>query len=296
MSEVNLNSLYVAVAGSENAYNVKLVNTLTRFLNPDQVFRPLTLKQTVDFAATYQDRLTIVILDLFDFDLRAATDMIGKIRTESPGVVFMLWIDKAEYVQREDELPRQWATRFTHYFKLYKASENPEDVEFEPILRRKVIVAAREATSSQKQQKHVLSTDAPNKKPSSEKVFVSYAHSDWQDFVSGFTNRLSTTGYEVWVDQHLLVGGSDWVDTIAQALEECKVLVLVMSPEALASRYVKMEYRYFFNYDKPIIPVLYKPIKSMPVELMSTQYIDFKNATDSTYNQLFQAMKQYITV
>jgi hypothetical protein len=290
MADDGLDNSVIAVVGGENAYNMKLVNTLTRFLSPEQIFRPLTLRQMYDFAATHTDQRPIILLDILDFDLVAATDMVGKIRADHPGAVFMLWINKAEYAQREEELPREWAARFTHYFKLYKANEDPEDVEFEPVLRRRLMVAVREATSSAK--KHMPGT--AQKTPTSEKIFISYAHADWPNFVSGLAKQLSNNGFGVWVDQHLLVGGSDWVDSIAQALEECKVLILVMTPESLASRYVKMEYRYFFNYDKPIIPLLYKPIKNVPVELMSTQYIDFQKATDQAYAQLFQAIKQYI--
>ncbi len=280
MAEVDLDALHVAVVGSENNANMRLVNTLIRFVNPDQVFRPLTLKQMEDFTAQHRDQTTIILFDLLAFDLVQATTVLSKIRAEYPDVIFMLWLDKVEYDQVRSHLPGQWADRFEHYFKIYKVAD---DTGFEPILRRKLAVAAYEATSKEKKVFH-----------SADKIFISYAHADWDTFVSGFVKRLTNTGFQVWVDQHLLVGGNDWVDSIAQALEECKVLILVMTPEALASRYVKMEYRYFFNYDKPIIPLLYKPVKSIPVELISTQYIDFRGAGDAPYQHFLQAIKQYI--
>ncbi len=90
-------------------------------------------------------------------------------------------------------------------------------------------------------------------------IFVSYSREDWADYVEPLVNRLHQAGFSVWVDQQLIQGGQDWLDEINQALEKSDCLVLCVSPAALASKYVKIEYRYFLTEDKPIIPLICRP-------------------------------------
>ena len=52
-------------------------------------------------------------------------------------------------------------------------------------------------------------------------------------------------------------------------------MLLVMSPEAINSKYVKMEYRYFFKQEKPIVPVLCRTVEDIPFELATLHYLDF---------------------
>src|SRR5207247_1909077 len=69
--------------------------------------------------------------------------------------------------------------------------------------------------------------------------------------------------------------GADWMDAIGEALPVCDTLLIVLSPDALGSKYVKMEYRYFFRQGKPIIPIVYHHVDRMPFELATLHYIDF---------------------
>jgi TIR domain-containing protein len=97
----------------------------------------------------------------------------------------------------------------------------------------------------------------------------------------------------VWIDQEYLAGGDDWMDAIGQALRICDTMLLILSPESISSKYVKMEYRYFFKYDKPIIPILYKQIDSMPFELATLNYIDFTRADQSrSYQELIRVLSR----
>lgn len=126
-------------------------------------------------------------------------------------------------------------------------------------------------------------------------VFVSYARADWDSFVAGFVERLRGDKYNVWVDQHLILGGADWMDAINDALEGAAVLILVMTPEALNSRFVKMEYRQFVTADRPLLPVLLKPTK-LPAELGIYQHIDFTGDDhDTAYAALRHALDHLLS-
>jgi hypothetical protein len=108
-------------------------------------------------------------------------------------------------------------------------------------------------------------------------VFVSYDRDDWKEFVEGLVRMLRDEGFTIWVDQHLLRGGQDWMDAINEALVACPVMLLCVSPDAVASKHVKLEYRYFFNEGKPILPVLCRPTV-LPAELRGLQYIDYSDS------------------
>ncbi len=112
-------------------------------------------------------------------------------------------------------------------------------------------------------------------------------------FVSDLVNRMTTRGFQVWIDQQLLIGGNDWMDSVGDALATCNAFLLVMNPEALQSRYVKMEYRYCFNHGKPIVPVMIRPVDP-PFEIAGLHYLDFTNTSSRAYPNLFQTLAQQL--
>ncbi|MBL8154913.1 MAG: response regulator [Anaerolineae bacterium] len=109
-----------------------------------------------------------------------------------------------------------------------------------------------------------------------KKVFISYKRSDYDVFVKPLVDLLKLHDMDVWVDQHLLEVGQDWIEKIEMALDECAVMVLCVSPEALASRYVQTEYRSFFHQGKPILPLICKPAPLPPL-LIGIQTMRFSD-------------------
>jgi len=103
-------------------------------------------------------------------------------------------------------------------------------------------------------------------------IFVSYAHSDYINFIKPLVEMLSNNHLNVWLDRSEIRGGQNWMNMIHKALDEASVMVLGISPEALQSRFVQMEYQYFVNIGRPIIPVIFKPAK-LPPELASLHNI-----------------------
>lgn len=106
-------------------------------------------------------------------------------------------------------------------------------------------------------------------------IYIAYAREDWEDLVAPLTVALQDAGMHIWVDQYLAQGGDDWQAAVEQALHECWLLLLIVSPEALDSRYVRLAYRYFINREKPVIPLAYKPVDTMPTELKTVEATPF---------------------
>lgn len=297
-------ALKVAVVGEESADNLRLTDILRKLYGRENTFRFLELSQLTGFVRGHSDYPIVVCFDLFSFDLTDATNVIGHIRDSYPAVVFNLYVDREEYQSRADEVPREWSGRLYHYYKTYK---EPEDVEFEPVVRTALRRVEHEAyynldhepiTITPSISKGIRSPgqSSSEEAQSTELVFVSYSRGDWEDFVSALVQRLTEVGFRVWIDQDMIVGGNEWMDTVGEALDECKAMVLVMSPEALGSRYVKMEYRYFVQHDKKILPVLYREVDKIPFELSTRQYVDFTgSAMDAAYSKVLESLGHLTT-
>jgi len=120
-----------------------------------------------------------------------------------------------------------------------------------------------------------------------EAIFISYKREDWDEFVRPLITKLQNAGLQVWVDQHDLEGGEDWLDEINEALRVCNRMILCVSPEALLSRHVKLEYRYFFNRDKKMYPLICRPTE-MPAELDIIQHYPYAEV-DALVSLLKQA-------
>lgn len=109
-----------------------------------------------------------------------------------------------------------------------------------------------------------------------EQIFISYSRKDWEQYVSPLVDKLRQANLNIWVDQHLLESGNDWLDEINDALKSCQRMILCVSPDALESRHVKLEYRYFFNHGKLLYPIICRSAE-LPAELEALQYYDYKD-------------------
>jgi hypothetical protein len=124
-------------------------------------------------------------------------------------------------------------------------------------------------------------------------IFITYAREEWEAIVAPLTVILQDAGYNVWVDQYLTQGGDDWMLAVEQALSECWLLVVVVSPEALGSRHVRLAYRYFFNREKTVIPLVYAKVEELPLELANRRIVryDSRNRKKS-FDELIAEIQQ----
>ena len=70
-------------------------------------------------------------------------------------------------------------------------------------------------------------------------VFVSYARED-SDYVARLAGELEAAGISVWYDREL-ASGDRWELVLRQRVDNCSALVVVMSPAAAASPWVRLE-------------------------------------------------------
>jgi hypothetical protein len=67
---------------------------------------------------------------------------------------------------------------------------------------------------------------------------------------------MERVGFTVWFYERDNVPGQDYLTQVAKALEECKVVIVIVSPKSLRSRQVTNEIVTAYEGNKPFIPVL----------------------------------------
>lgn len=85
-------------------------------------------------------------------------------------------------------------------------------------------------------------------------IFVSYRRTD-RELVASVVRRLEERGVSVWYDADI-EGGSDWRETIVEALTASGMLVIFFSEECNESRQLKKELAVADTLDKPVVPIL----------------------------------------
>jgi MTH538 TIR-like domain (DUF1863). len=116
---------------------------------------------------------------------------------------------------------------------------------------------------------------------SPREVFLSHSHNDLSA-----TLRLATTlrrhGIPIWYSERNIAGAQQWVDEIGAALDRCDWFIILLTPNAVQSKWVKREVTYVLNedrYEGRIVPLLLKncAYKKLAWPLSTLQMISFQS-------------------
>jgi hypothetical protein len=119
-------------------------------------------------------------------------------------------------------------------------------------------------------------------------VFISYSSED-KPFAQEVSRRIALGGCEPWIDHSKIKAGDEWIVAIESALSRCDSMVVIMTPDSIASDYVRAEWIRFLKLQKTIVPILYKPC-DIPFLLDAKHWIDFTKNQDSAYTDLITAL------
>ena len=114
-------------------------------------------------------------------------------------------------------------------------------------------------------------------------VFLSHSSRD-RVFADQMAKTLRSHGVPVWYSDTNILGAQQWHDEIGKALSRCDWFLLVLSPHALKSHWVKRELLYALEdsrFDGRIIPIIKRPCdpKRLSWTLSSMEQIDFTQAS-----------------
>jgi hypothetical protein len=127
------------------------------------------------------------------------------------------------------------------------------------------------------------------------RLFVSHSHTDDQ-FTEQLVRDLTRTSAQVWVDQQGIRDGNI-MDRINDALSNADWLILVQTPDAVRSQYVKLEVgaaltRVMSGLMQGVIPIIAKPCdpRDVPPLWQTLRYYDATQDYPGALTQLVQAL------
>jgi hypothetical protein len=111
-------------------------------------------------------------------------------------------------------------------------------------------------------------------------VFLSHASQDHEMAVR-IAHALREHGIPTFFSPSNLIGAQQWQQEILGALKRCDWFVVLLSPDAVESMWVKRETALALDdrrYEDKIVPVSYKPCDLGPLEwLRIFQFVDFQS-------------------
>lgn len=125
-------------------------------------------------------------------------------------------------------------------------------------------------------------------------VFISYSRRDLS-FVERLAGDLQNAGLDVWYDMSSLGGGSRWSREIEAGIKKSQYVIIVLSPDSVASEWVEREFLFASNLRRKIIPLLYRPCE-LPISYLDLNYIDVqrKNYREN-FDELLRALDTDLT-
>ncbi|MGD8404433.1 MAG: TIR domain-containing protein, partial [Anaerolineales bacterium] len=123
-------------------------------------------------------------------------------------------------------------------------------------------------------------------------IFISYSKKD-KDFAWKLADDLVNAGHKVWIDRSLQVG-EDWEQTIEKKLEGADEVIVILSSNSIASKWVQHEGSIAYGLKKQMYPVLIEELSvdELPLWMSKFQYHSF---IDVDYEPAFEALNAILT-
>jgi hypothetical protein len=123
----------------------------------------------------------------------------------------------------------------------------------------------------------------------SKEIFISYSRRD-QEFVTRLASDINEQVGFVWFDRSTLQPGQKWHHEIMDGIRECKAFIVVLSPDAVESRYVREEVAKALELGKTIFPVIYRSAQWTGVFESLVRDIQTLDLRSGSYTDNFQKL------
>lgn len=123
------------------------------------------------------------------------------------------------------------------------------------------------------------------------RIFISYSRKD-EIFARKLAAELERYGADVWVDVSDIPPGHKWSSAIQEGLDSSDTMLVIISPDSMASENVTDEWQYFLDRKRLVVPVLGRPSSIPHYQLNRLQYIDFHaQPFEQAFRQLHGALR-----
>lgn len=125
-----------------------------------------------------------------------------------------------------------------------------------------------------------------------QEIFLSHSSAD-EAFARPLAECLRRHGLPVWYSATNIMGAQQWHDEIGAALRRCDWMIVVLSPDAVGSLWVKRELCYALQqrqYLDRITPLLLRPCEfgKLSWTLSALQLVDFTQEPQRAHRELFR--------
>ena len=109
-------------------------------------------------------------------------------------------------------------------------------------------------------------------------VFISYAREDGTEFAAKLSRDLSEAGHQAWRDTEQLAtrGGEAWEAELTEQLLSAELVVVVLTPAACSSLFVRGEFSKALDNKLTVVPALFLDC-DVPLALSGRQHLDFQS-------------------
>jgi len=123
-------------------------------------------------------------------------------------------------------------------------------------------------------------------------IFISYSTLN-KDKAAKLAQRLRDAGFLIWMDEANLHAASKWSSEIVRAIEECKVFIILLSPDSFDSHNVIKELSLASEGKKQIIPIELDPSIELTHEV-KYQLAGIQRVTYSEYDRIESAIRRFL--
>ncbi len=118
-------------------------------------------------------------------------------------------------------------------------------------------------------------------------IFISYCRKNLQEVISIRDDIKEQLGVSSWIDLKGIESGEQFANIIINAIDECKVVLFMISEASMQSDYTKKEVMYARNVGKKVVPVVLDGSKLSGWFLFEFGLVDAIDIRDSMQKQKF---------
>ena len=126
---------------------------------------------------------------------------------------------------------------------------------------------------------HSLQSDLPEFASGSRMVFLSYARKDGRDAALRLKDELEKESYQVWLDTRQIEGGASWTREIENAVNECEVLLGLLTKGSFESEVCRAEQMRALRMGKCVIPVRVQSEADIPLYFETRNWREYPEQT-----------------